>query len=67
MAPREIEIDVDDGEAIASEIETALAEGRALIWVTDRDGVKHGLKVEKIAFIELESKDAKRGIGFSTP
>jgi len=67
MAPREIEIEVEDGEAIASEIEAALADGRALVWVTDRDGVKHGLNVEKIAFIELESEDPKRGIGFSTP
>ncbi|MCJ7726909.1 MAG: DUF3107 family protein [Acidimicrobiia bacterium] len=67
MAPRELEIDVEDGEAIATEIETALAEGRTLVWVTDRDGVKHGLAVEKIAFIEMESKNTRQGIGFSTP
>jgi len=66
MAPREVDIDVEDGEAVAVDIEKALAEGQALVWVTDRDGVKHGLAVDKIAFIELESSDAKPGVGFST-
>lgn len=66
MAPREVEIDVEDGAALATEIEEAMSAGQALIWVIDRDGIKHGLAVDKIAFIELEATDAKRGIGFST-
>ena len=40
--------------------------GKAMVWVTDRDGVKHGLAAEKIAFIEVEPKEAKPGVGFST-
>ena len=66
MAPREIEVEVDDGEALASEIEKALTEGKGLVWVTDRDGVRHGLAPDKIAFIEMESKDSKPGVGFLT-
>lgn len=66
MAPREVDIDVEDGAAVAAEIEKALNEGQALVWVEDRDGVKHGLAADKIAFIELESKDSKPGIGFSS-
>ncbi len=65
MAPREVDIDVEDGAAVASEIEEAMNAGQALIWVTDSDGVRHGLAADKIAFIELESADSKRGIGFS--
>ena len=66
MAPREVEIDVEDGEAMAVEIEKAMAEGQALVWVTDSSGIRHGLAVDKIAFIELESQGPKPGIGFST-
>jgi len=66
MAPREVDIDIEDGEALAAEIEKALAEGQALVWVTDRNGVMHGLASDKIVFIEVESQDSKPGVGFST-
>ncbi|MBU1227597.1 MAG: DUF3107 family protein [Actinobacteria bacterium] len=66
MAPREVEVDVDDGEALAAEIERAISEGQALVRVTDRSGVQHGLVTDKIAFFELEPKGPKAGIGFST-
>lgn len=66
MAPREIDIDVEDGEAVAADIEQAISDGKALVWVTDRTGVKHGLALDKLAFIEVEAQDAKPGIGFST-
>ena len=66
MAPREIALDVDDGDAVAADIEHAMADGKAMVWVTDRDGVKHGLAADKIAFIEVEPKDAKPGVGFAT-
>jgi hypothetical protein len=66
MAPREIALEVDDGDAVAADIEQAMAEGKAMVWVTDREGVKHGLAADKIAFIEVEPKDAKRGVGFAT-
>ena len=66
MAPREIALEVDDGDAVAADIEEAMTGGKAMVWVTDRDGVKHGLAAEKIAFIEVEPKEAKPGVGFST-
>lgn len=66
MAPREIEIDIEDGAGLADDIEQALAADQAMVWVTDRQGTKHGLAVGKIAFIEFESDESKPGIGFST-
>ena len=66
MAPREIEIDIEDGAGLADDIEQALAADQAMVWATDRQGMKHGLVVDKIAFIEFESEESKLGIGFST-
>ena len=66
MAPREIEIDIEDGAGLADDIEQALAADQAMVWVTDSQGTKHGLAVAKIAFIEFESDESKPGIGFST-
>ena len=66
MAPREIEVDVEEPDALASEIEQAIESGRPIVWVTDRQGIKHGLAVSKIAFIEVETEEADRGVGFSS-
>ncbi|MCB2222535.1 MAG: DUF3107 domain-containing protein [Actinobacteria bacterium] len=65
MAPREIDLDVDDAEAVASSIEAALDDGAPLVWVIDAKGVKHGLIVDKIAFVEVEADADPRGVGFS--
>lgn len=65
MAPREIEIEVDDPDALAAEIEAALADGRGLVWVTDGSGQRHGIAVEKVAFIEIEAGQSKK-VGFAT-
>ena len=65
MAPREIEIDIEDGAGLADDIEQALATDQAMVWVTDRQGTKHGLAVAKIAFVEFEADESKPGVGFS--
>ncbi len=66
MVAREVEVDAEDGDALAVEIEQAMAAGEPLVWVTDRDGVRHGLATDKIAFVELEAPGPRSGVGFST-
>jgi hypothetical protein len=65
MAPREIEIEVEDPDSLASDIEQALAEGKDLVWVTDATGQRHGIAVGKVAFVEIEAGESKR-VGFAT-
>ena len=65
MAPREIEIEVDDAEALAADISRALEAGDRLVWITDNDGRRHGIAVDKIAFIEIEAGQSKK-VGFAT-
>jgi hypothetical protein len=65
MAPREIEIEIDDAAALTADIENARKEDRALVWVTDRQGTKHGLAADKIAFVEIEAEEPKT-VGFSS-
>lgn len=63
FAPREVDIDVDDAERFIREFESAIAAG-GVWWVTDREGHRHGLVVEKIAYVDVEPGERDRTIGF---
>ena len=61
---RELEIEVEPGHNIASEFETALNEEANLLWITDTRGYQHGIVLEKVAFVEIETA-SRRDLGFS--
>jgi hypothetical protein len=63
-ATRELEIEVEPGHNIAAEFETAVNEGAELLWVIDTRGHRHGIVLEKVAFLEIESA-RRRDVGFS--
>ncbi|MFH1105466.1 MAG: DUF3107 family protein [Actinomycetota bacterium] len=63
FAPREVDIDVDDGEAFIRDFEAAVIAG-GVWWVTDREGHRHGLVVDKIAYVDIELGERDRTIGF---
>lgn len=63
FAPREVDIDVDDGEAFIRDFEAAVTAG-GVWWVTDREGHRHGLVVDKIAYVDIELGERDRTIGF---
>ncbi len=62
-APREIDVEVADSDAFMREFEAAVSAGQKLWWVTDEQGNRHGLVVEKIAYVEVEP-ERDRPIGF---
>lgn len=62
-APREIDIEVSDADAFKTEFEAAVSGGQKLWWVTDQQGNRHGLLVERIAYVEVEP-ERDRMIGF---
>ena len=63
-ATRELEIEVEPGHNISSEFEDATNEGAEILWVTDTRGHRHGIVLEKVAFIEIEAA-SKRDVGFT--
>jgi hypothetical protein len=66
QAPREISIEVDDGERdeVRSKVEAALAGATDVLWITDKRGRDIGIPAEKIAYVEVGTADGDRRIGF---
>ena len=62
---RELEIEVEPGHDIAKEFENALSEGTQLLWISDALGHRHGIVMDKVAFIEVESA-ARHDVGFGS-
>ncbi len=62
---RELEIEVEPGHDIATEFETATGKGTEILWIRDTRGHRHGIVVEKVAFIEIESA-RRRDVGFAS-
>ncbi|OFW66479.1 MAG: hypothetical protein A2Z12_05490 [Actinobacteria bacterium RBG_16_68_21] len=63
FAPREVDIEVADAEAFIRDFEAAVVTG-GVWWVTDREGHRHGLVVDKIAYVDVEPGDRDRTVGF---
>lgn len=66
QAPREIAIEVTDGERdeLVPKIEAALAGTSDVLWVTDKKGRRVAVPSAKIAYIELGAPEGDRRIGF---
>ncbi|HWL45551.1 MAG TPA: DUF3107 domain-containing protein [Ilumatobacter sp.] len=66
QAPRELTIDVDDGErdAVKAAVDAALAGATDVLWVTDKRGKQIGVPAAKIAYVEVGTAEGDRRIGF---
>jgi phosphomannomutase len=65
-APREVQLEVESGDALIEELERAQAEGAPMLWVTDPDGDRHGLIIDKITYVEIDKEQERSDIGFSS-
>jgi hypothetical protein len=65
--PKEIEVEVDDegGDDLAQHIEKTLADGAAVLWLSDRRGRRVGVVADKISYVEIGSETGDRRVGFS--
>ena len=64
------EIDVElaegaDAAAVKADIEAALANDTAVLWLTDRKGRQVGVPVSKVAYVEIGAPGDERRIGFA--
>ena len=66
QAPRELNMEVDDGERddLKGRVEAALSGATDVLWVTDKRGREVGVPAAKIAYVEVGSADGDRRIGF---
>ena len=67
QAPREINVEMGDDtdrEKLKSDVAAALADGGAVLWLTDRRGRDIGVPASKIAYIEIGASNDDRKIGF---
>jgi len=62
---RELALETDDPvETVSAAIESAFAQGDALLWLTDTKGRRIGVPVDKIAFVEVAADAGGRKVGF---
>lgn len=64
QSARELELEVEDGDAVAKMVEAALAGNDHIVWITDTKGHRHGVLIEKVAFVEVESAEERPEVGF---
>lgn len=62
--PREIEIEVDDADALIQEFEKSFDGDGPVWWVTENDGRRHGLVVDKVAYVDIEPGRDRSAVGF---
>jgi hypothetical protein len=60
---RELDLEVDDPQAVSSAFEKALKGKDSVLWITDTRDHRFGIAIDSIAFIEIE-RPADRGVGF---
>ncbi|CAN5532737.1 DUF3107 domain-containing protein [soil metagenome] len=66
-SPKEIDVEMSadaDPAKLRKEVEAALADGDKVLWLTDRRGRQVGVPSGKVAYIEIDSADSDRRIGF---
>jgi hypothetical protein len=64
---RELTHDTEQtAEEISAAIETALANGTSLLWLTDSKGRRIGVPTDKIAYVEVAADAGGRKVGFGS-
>lgn len=64
--PKELTLDLDSVEDAVKMIDNALKGGDALVWLTDSKGHRVGVALEKLAYIEIESEEGSKRVGFGS-
>jgi len=60
---REIELEVDDADDVIAALTAAMTAEDPLAWVTDTKHTRHGIAVDKLAFVQVDAAEPKM-VGF---
>jgi hypothetical protein len=66
QAPRELEVELGEGEsqdALIERIEKSIASGEGVLWLTDKRGKSVGVPAARIGYVEIGAPDTRR-VGF---
>jgi hypothetical protein len=63
MTARELDLEVADAEEVVRSFLRAVEQGDKVLWVLDEEGHRHGLVVDKIAYLDVEPEKSTR-VGF---
>jgi hypothetical protein len=63
MTGRELDLEVEDAEEVVRSFQQAMDQGEKVLWIVDEEGHRHGLVVDKIAYVDVEAEKSTR-IGF---
>jgi hypothetical protein len=69
QAPRELTLELGDDtdrDAFRAQIDQAIADGVAVLWLTDRRGRQVAIPIAKLAYVEVGPADGDRRIGFGS-
>jgi len=62
---RELSVETDDSaDTVSAILENAIANGDALLWLTDTKGRKVAVPIDKIAYVEVAVDAGGRKVGF---
>jgi hypothetical protein len=64
---KEIELELADDadrQQVVSQVESALANGGKVLWLTDKRGRSVGVPSDKVAYVEIGSPGDDRRVGF---
>jgi hypothetical protein len=64
---RELEVELPedtDAEALRAQVDKALADDDAVLWLVDKRGASYGIAAGKVTFIQLGTGTEKGRIGF---
>lgn len=65
--PRELNIELADDASpddVKATIESSVAAGAGMVWLTDKRGRQVGFSAAKVAYVEVGSPDSEPRIGF---
>jgi hypothetical protein len=63
--PKELSLELDGtADEVVGTIDKALADGIAIVWVTDTNGRRVGVPTDRIAYIEVDEDGGAKRVGF---
>jgi Protein of unknown function (DUF3107) len=63
--PKELSLDVEgSADDVVKVFDDALKSDDAIVWLTDEDGRRVGIPAERLAYVEIETADGSKRVGF---
>ncbi len=67
--PKELHLELPedtDSDALRAEVDAALRDEDAVLWLTDRRGRQVAVPAEKISYVDIGTPDSDRRVGFGS-